>query len=341
MHNRDMQAFEPPFPGSRMVDRDAVDGRIQDWPARTLRYISRSWRGPVHIQMEGVDFNLRYVALHDHQGHGRYPRHHHPHSELLMTLDGEGLVFAGAAAEPEICSTREILVLPPRKSHHSQWSLAPRDSWRLLVVDFDLALDLARLPLENENADLAFAPFYEWFYARSQPRLELELEGRKEIEPILVEMVHVLGRPGYGVGAELIAGVLRMIAAISRDLRRRNLADGRHAATPLFSRQGALLKARTLMEHRGWFDPGCVGRLAREVGMAETHFIREFHAAYGLTPKKYAQQVLMRRASALLKGTDLTVAAIAERLGYEEPSIFSRAFRRAVGLSPDHYRRAP
>ncbi|HEX5356003.1 MAG TPA: AraC family transcriptional regulator [Aquabacterium sp.] len=45
-------------------------------------------------------------------------------------------------------------------------------------------------------------------------------------------------------------------------------------------------------------------------------------------------------AEALLQTTDMRVEDIAERLGYAEPSCFSRAFKRWSGLSPRQFRQA-
>lgn len=43
-------------------------------------------------------------------------------------------------------------------------------------------------------------------------------------------------------------------------------------------------------------------------------------------------------AKDLLITTDLSVADIGERVGYPEPSVFSRQFRRALGVSPLNWR---
>jgi AraC-like DNA-binding protein len=43
-------------------------------------------------------------------------------------------------------------------------------------------------------------------------------------------------------------------------------------------------------------------------------------------------------ASQLLKHTDLPIAAVAESLGYSEPSVFTRAFRQWSGQAPDRWR---
>lgn len=48
----------------------------------------------------------------------------------------------------------------------------------------------------------------------------------------------------------------------------------------------------------------------------------------------------MVRARALLADTDLTLAALAARLGCENPYFFSRQFKQQVGVPPGVYRRS-
>jgi AraC-like DNA-binding protein len=43
-------------------------------------------------------------------------------------------------------------------------------------------------------------------------------------------------------------------------------------------------------------------------------------------------------AKDLLGTTDLSVQAVANRIGYESEAAFSRAFKRAFGSSPTHWR---
>jgi transcriptional regulator GlxA family with amidase domain len=46
----------------------------------------------------------------------------------------------------------------------------------------------------------------------------------------------------------------------------------------------------------------------------------------------------MDLASGLLRTTNLGVAEIAERVGYDSEAAFSRAFKRAFGKAPAHWR---
>lgn len=324
-----------PVPGSRMVDRVPVRNIVQDWPARTVRYISQSWRGPVVIRAPGVVFNMRYVGLHEHQGRGLYPLHTHPHSEFLLTLSGRGELHLPERQVVLPCAPGYLAVLPPRTVHQSVWALAAQARWRMLIVDFDLAVDSGQLLIEaGEKVDLAFAPFHEFFFVRGHPGVPLNAEVFSAVKTIMEEIIHSLTAPRYGVCSEVVAGLIRVVALFSRQLRETGLADGAHVAPPLCSKEAALLKARSLMECDGDLDAGCVARIARSVGMSASHFSREFKQMFARAPKQYSLEVRMRRAAALLGRSDVSVKDAAYQLGYADAASFTRAFSRYHGRPP-------
>ena len=73
-------------------------------------------------------------------------------------------------------------------------------------------------------------------------------------------------------------------------------------------------------------------------GLPERSFMRRFSAGTGMTPLDYVHALRLEEAKQMLETTDLAVEAVADEVGYEDPSFFSRLFRRKVGLSPDKYR---
>lgn len=329
---------ESPVPGSRIVVKVPEAGVEQPWPSHTVRYKSRSWSGPVHIRAQGIEFNIRYVGIHEHVESGRYPLHIHPHCEFLFTVCGKGVLYVPDRKVELACEPGSLLVLPPSLAHGARWALDGDGTWRMIVVNYDIAVDMGQVLMESgETVDLAFSPFYEWFHIREQTTLLLEDAERKPVMQILDEISDTLSKAHYGVGSDVVAGLIRVVSLFSRALRRAGLADGTHMAPPMFSKEAALLKARSLMEQGEMLDAGCVARIAKTVGMAESHFIREFKRAYGTTPKQYSLDVLMRRAAALMSRTDIPVKDAAFSLGYEDPSSFSRAFQRYFGVSPTRY----
>lgn len=78
--------------------------------------------------------------------------------------------------------------------------------------------------------------------------------------------------------------------------------------------------------------------LARKAGYTPDHFARIFRQIMGMTPKAYAVDQRLFRARALLDQTGLTVAQIADSLGYRQPALFCRQFKSRVGQTPGAYR---
>jgi AraC-like DNA-binding protein len=58
----------------------------------------------------------------------------------------------------------------------------------------------------------------------------------------------------------------------------------------------------------------------------------------GTSPAAYLAEVRMQEAHALLRDNEVSVAQIAERLGYATEAAFRRAFRRVVGATPGDVR---
>ena len=54
--------------------------------------------------------------------------------------------------------------------------------------------------------------------------------------------------------------------------------------------------------------------------------------------KEYLLGIRLSRAKELLARTDLPVAGVARRVGYEDPAYFSRLFSRRVGMAPVRFR---
>ncbi len=61
-------------------------------------------------------------------------------------------------------------------------------------------------------------------------------------------------------------------------------------------------------------------------------------AAEGMRFGTLCDEARFVRARELLRGGELGVAQVAQRLGYRDAANFSRAFRRHAGLSPSEYR---
>jgi AraC family transcriptional regulator len=78
--------------------------------------------------------------------------------------------------------------------------------------------------------------------------------------------------------------------------------------------------------------------LSQHVYLSEFHFNRLFKTAVGLSPKQYILGRKMTLAQTRLKDSADSLIQIAYELGFEYPEVFSRAFKKQFGISPQSYR---
>ena len=99
----------------------------------------------------------------------------------------------------------------------------------------------------------------------------------------------------------------------------------------------ALAKEKMLMS----FSDPClsVSSIAEEFGISTSYLRREFSKAYGKSPISFLRDLRISNAKNLLQSEYLSVARIAEACGFTGESYFIQVFHKAVGLSPDRYRR--
>ncbi|HHW09120.1 MAG TPA: AraC family transcriptional regulator [Firmicutes bacterium] len=80
--------------------------------------------------------------------------------------------------------------------------------------------------------------------------------------------------------------------------------------------------------------------VASVVHVSPSHLRFLFMKSFGLSFRDLLISMRIRRARALLIGTQHTISEIATQVGYNNARHFSRAFKRAEGLSPSAYRDA-
>ena len=83
-----------------------------------------------------------------------------------------------------------------------------------------------------------------------------------------------------------------------------------------------------------------VGTLAEIAGFSRYHFTRLFTAYTGTSPAAWVIDRRVREAGKLLRGTEMTLKAIAAACGFRDVHTFGKTFRQRTGQSPGNYRRS-
>jgi len=78
--------------------------------------------------------------------------------------------------------------------------------------------------------------------------------------------------------------------------------------------------------------------LAKEVGMSRSAFVDRFSEIVGMPPIRYLTSWRLNHARLNLRETRLPIGRLADQIGYGSEEAFSRAFKRAFGLSPAQWR---
>lgn len=83
-----------------------------------------------------------------------------------------------------------------------------------------------------------------------------------------------------------------------------------------------------------------LNELADLVKLSSFHFARQFKQATKETPYQYVTRLKMQYAKHQLLNTKASVIDIGMQVGYDNPSHFSRAFKRTLGISPTNIRKS-
>ena len=199
----------------------------------------------------------------------------------------------------------------------------------LTAEPYEVVLVLLSVPLFNEALREVFGP------NAAHARLR-DVSGFEDphLIPLLQQLRDEATRPKAsrllvrGVAQAIAVHLARNYTALTDD------APGEASALPGFK-----LRRVTDWMAEHMTEEFSLARLAEQAGMSEFHFNRLFKRATGIPPSQYQIKLRLDAARRLLRETKQSVIAIANDVGYSNPSHFAQLFRKETGLSPTHYRR--
>jgi AraC-like DNA-binding protein len=145
----------------------------------------------------------------------------------------------------------------------------------------------------------------------------------------VVRLVRLLDKPGEQ----------KMLASlITREIVYRLLAGGQGARlSHLLASSGGDARRISraigrLREH--YSEPLKIEDIAREFGMSVSGFHHHFRSVTAMSPLQFQKQIRLQEARRLMLGEDLDAASAGVRVGYEDPSYFSRDYKKLFGAPP-------
>jgi AraC family transcriptional regulator, arabinose operon regulatory protein len=86
--------------------------------------------------------------------------------------------------------------------------------------------------------------------------------------------------------------------------------------------------------------PPSITELAADVNLSASRLAHLFREETGTPPARYLHDLRLSRARVLLERTSLSINQVMNCVGLNDPSHFTRDFKRAYGMPPSHLRRS-
>jgi AraC-like DNA-binding protein len=252
--------------------------------------------------------------LHDEKEmrwHGRYHNHNPREYELHYFIQGEGSFFSG---ETYRVMPGSLFISPPGESH--QIKVEDRvedreDSLSYYAILFEIDLNDREVcslmeSLRSTKHRTIGANFRFFFEEVREKALSEDYWRRKSAMHQFISFLYLLNSSAgdFHYGDE----------------------KNRH-----------IEKALKIMQENVFNDLD-LSDLSGRLNLSESYFIRLFKERIKMTPMKYFTRLRVEAASSLLSSTDLTSAAIAEKLNFYSEFHFSRVFKQYTTYSPRTYR---
>ncbi len=106
-----------------------------------------------------------------------------------------------------------------------------------------------------------------------------------------------------------------------------------------WERENAIcLKVREYVNENYHDEQLNVARIGKHVGLSASYLSKLYKEAFGITIAYEISEVRMKHARELLVNTEVSIEEIAKQTGFSNISVFTKAFKKQVGIPPGKYR---
>ncbi|WP_249899186.1 AraC family transcriptional regulator [Paenibacillus sp. PK3_47] len=261
----------------------------------------------------------------------QYPGHTHPMFEINIVLQGRQQMIVGG--RPFMQESGDILFIRPGVQH-SSLGAEPGSELTYYCLHFDIDDLTLRRALMTMDVVCLSGDTVELRAIRSALDHFISSTILSEASDAQLNRLITLNA-SLQLFTALSGWVLAETAAVSKGALP-GVSDNTIALANAI--EGLLQESVFTAADTGSRGGGIEG-IAAQLGYSPNHCNRAFQQIYGMSPRQYLSDLIIRHAKLLLLDNSLTVEMIAHRLGYRDVSHFSKQFKRWTGLPPMGYRR--
>lgn len=260
------------------------------------------------------------------------------HSTAGMRRAAFHLIGAGT------CWFHTRLSPSPQRLQAGDLVVLPHDDWHMLTAQPQLQGEEVR-PLSDGDGPFTtmVCGYFDFQAGQRNPVLDA-------LPPVIVVTAADGGRPMAVLGELLLSeaecgdvGTRTVLDKLADTLFvivvRQYLKQSDDPKGVLAGLADARLRKALAAIHRAPGEAWTLEALAQEAGMSRTSFAQAFNERIGTPPFDYLTRWRMTQAELLLRNPTVSVARVAEQMGYETEAAFRKAFKRVHGVGPGSVRR--
>lgn len=241
--------------------------------------------------------------------------HVHAEYNLLIKLQGPDPLFLSGKERLPL-SDGAILMFNAWQVHRKEPSSEGPSLFLAMLID-PAWLDRVEAAVHRRGEDLFAAPL-----VAATPLVQ-------EKTSVLVRAITGTAAQADGVYEGLVADLMRAVVAaygVDEMQLSQRMVDAR------------IRKAIRFLKANARLNPS-LEDVATEVGMSRSRFFEQFKNTTGATPQQYLDWARLAAATDGLANGSMSIADLAETLGFSEQTHFTRFFQQRMGLSPTMFRR--
>ncbi len=254
-----------------------------------------------------------------------YP-HRHDFYEILYITGGEGTHFIDFNAYP--IKAGSVYFISPGQVHYWHTSVPLEGEFIGFTEDF-LLLAPSDYMVLNE---------FSFFHSiEDRPALGLRAGERELVEGLIQSIAAECRESKFRSGSVLRAYLHIFLVEMQRIYavhEGTHYANGSDRTIPTLARHFKQLVARQFITEQS------VQVYADQLGVTISHLNNTVKAVTGQTPGQLIRQEIVLESKRLFTHTDLTSAEVGYRLSFDDPSYFSRFFKRETAMSTTQFRKS-
>lgn len=243
--------------------------------------------------------------------------HWHPEPELLYASEGEYEIYSDAGNFYLLSG--EVCLMPTGKIHAIR-SLKPKGQY----WSISFSIDLIQLPERH---------FFQKNFVELLKNGTLQIPAKFTAADLTPKAVQALEEMTHGDRNGQFLGLLSFFLEIMPLCKHvptsRSLHQSHDATAACIQYMEANYSSHITLEE-----------LANFVHLHPNYLCAVFKRNSGQTPFAYLNTLRIRKARLLLNQGQLSIAQVAEQVGFSNIDHFSRTFRQIQGISPNGYRKA-